>query len=190
MNAFDHHVATSSLYHRNIRLTHWGRDKMAAISRRHFRMHFLEWKWMTSIKISLKFVPKVPINNIQALVQIMAWRWPGDKPLSEPMMVVLPTHICGTRPQWVNSYLWVCNAQHVYVAVEQQHGHVLHSFVAKFHEIGMKIYVIIHCTKYILYVGTVETCVSQMSLQNTKIVIALKKEWPVNFICIFAFGTK
>ena len=36
-----------------------------------------------------------------ALVQIMAWRRPGDKPLSEPMMVSLPTHICVTRPQWV-----------------------------------------------------------------------------------------
>ena len=26
----------------------------------------------------------------------------GDKPLSEPMMVRLRTHICVTRPQWVN----------------------------------------------------------------------------------------
>ena len=32
----------------------------------------------------------------------MAWRRPGDKPLSEPMMVRLPTHICVARPQWVN----------------------------------------------------------------------------------------
>ena len=38
-----------------------------------------------TIKISLKFVPKVPINNIPALVQIMAWRRPGDKLSSEPM---------------------------------------------------------------------------------------------------------
>ena len=53
------------------------------------------------IKISLKFVPKGPINNIPAMVQIMAWRRPGDKPLSEPMMVSLPTHICVARPQWV-----------------------------------------------------------------------------------------
>ena len=30
----------------------------------------------------------VPINNIQSLVQIMAWRRPGDKSLSEPLMVV------------------------------------------------------------------------------------------------------
>ena len=26
-----------------------------------------------------------PINNILALVQVMAWRRPGDKPLSEPI---------------------------------------------------------------------------------------------------------
>ena len=32
----------------------------------------------------------------------MAWRRPGDKPLSEPMMVNLLMHICVTRPQWVN----------------------------------------------------------------------------------------
>ena len=38
------------------------------------------------IEISLKFIPKGPINNIPALVQIMAWRRTGDKPLSEPMM--------------------------------------------------------------------------------------------------------
>ena len=54
-----------------------------------------------SIKISLKFVPKGMINNIPALVQIMAWRRPGDKPLSELMIVSLLTYICVTRPQWV-----------------------------------------------------------------------------------------
>ena len=58
------------------------------------------WIW---IKISQKFVPKGPINNIPALVQIMAWRRPGDKPLSEPVMVSLPTHLCVTRPRWVES---------------------------------------------------------------------------------------
>ena len=41
------------------------------------------------IKISLRFVSKGPISNIPALVQIMAWRRRGDKPLSEPMMVNL-----------------------------------------------------------------------------------------------------
>ena len=45
------------------------------------------------IKISLTFVPKGPINNIPALVQIMAWYRPGDKPLSEIMLASLLTHI-------------------------------------------------------------------------------------------------
>ena len=54
-----------------------------------------------SINIALKFVPKSPINNIPALVQIMAWCCSGDKPLSEPMMVILLMHICITWPQWV-----------------------------------------------------------------------------------------
>ena len=33
--------------------------------------------------ISLKFVLKGLIDNIPALVPIMAWHWPGNKPLSE-----------------------------------------------------------------------------------------------------------
>ena len=75
-------------------------DKMSAILKTTFSNSF---SWMKIlIKISLKFVPKGPINII-ALVQMMAWGWPGDKPLSEPMMDILMTHICVTRPQWVNS---------------------------------------------------------------------------------------
>ena len=66
-----------------------------------FKRNFLNENIRILIKISLKFVPKRSIYNIPALVQIMTWRRPGDKPLSEPMMVNLPTHICVTRPQWV-----------------------------------------------------------------------------------------
>ena len=83
-------------------LTHWGRDKMAAISQKTLSIaFFVNENVRISIEFSLKFVPKGPINNIPALVQIMAWRRPGDKPLSEPMMVSVLTHICVTRPQWV-----------------------------------------------------------------------------------------
>ena len=83
-------------------LTHWGRYKNG----RHFpddifKCIFLNESVWISIKFSLKFVPKGPIDNIPALVQIMAWRRSGDKPLSEPMMVSLLTHLCVTRPQWV-----------------------------------------------------------------------------------------
>ena len=66
-----------------------------------FKCIFLNENVWISIKISLKFVPEGPINNIPALVQIMAWRRPGDKPLSGAMMVNLPTHKCVSRPQWV-----------------------------------------------------------------------------------------
>ena len=66
-----------------------------------FKCIFVNENVWTLIKISLKVVPKGPINKIPALVQIMALRRPGDKPLSEPMMVRLLTHIWVTRPQWV-----------------------------------------------------------------------------------------
>ena len=69
-----------------------------------FKCIFLNENIWIPIKKSLKFVPKGPINNTPSLVQIMAWRRPGDKPLSEPMMVSLTTHICVTRPQWVTGH--------------------------------------------------------------------------------------
>ena len=78
-------------------------------NRRHFADDIFKWifenenEWI-SPRISLKFVPNVRINNIPALVQIMAWRRPGDKPLSEPMMIISLTHICVARPQWVNTW--------------------------------------------------------------------------------------
>ena len=61
---------------------------------------FSENVWIF-IKLSLKFVPKGPINNTPALVQIMAWHWPGIKPLSEPMIVSLMMYICVARSQWI-----------------------------------------------------------------------------------------
>ena len=90
-------------------LTHWGRGKISAVSQTTLSNEeytFLNENVIISIKISLKFVPKGPINNIPALVQMMAWYRLGDKPLSEPMMVRLPTHICVTRPQWANTWNW------------------------------------------------------------------------------------
>ena len=107
-------------------LTHWGRDKIAAIFQTTFWNGFSGMKMyefrqrcvvryshytsLISINISLKFVPRGPINNIPALLQVMAWRRPGDKPLSEPMMVRLTTHICVTRPLCVKK--WLCYSGH------------------------------------------------------------------------------
>ena len=36
-------------------------------------------------------------------IKVMVWRQSSDKPLSEPMMTNLLTHICVTRPQWVKN---------------------------------------------------------------------------------------
>ena len=69
-----------------------------------FKCIFLNENVWILLKISLKFVPKVPINNMPAFVQIIAGRRPGDKPLSEPMMVNLLTHISITQPQWVKEW--------------------------------------------------------------------------------------
>ena len=66
-----------------------------------FKCIFLNVNVRNSLKFSPTCVPKVRINTDPALVQIMAWRRPGDKPLSEPLMVSLLTHIGVTRPQWV-----------------------------------------------------------------------------------------
>ena len=62
---------------------------------------FNEDVWI-SIKISLNFVPMGPVNNIPALVQIMACHLLGAKP--EPMLVRSLTHICVTRPQRVKQW--------------------------------------------------------------------------------------
>ena len=47
------------------------------------------------IWISLKFVPRSPIDNKPTLVQVMAWRRIGDKPLSEPMLT-----------RFTDAYMW------------------------------------------------------------------------------------
>ena len=82
-------------------LTHWGRDQIDAISQTTLsnalsRIKMNEFHLGFHWSLFLRFELTIP-----ALVQIMAWRRPGDKPLSEPMMVSLLTHICVTRPQWV-----------------------------------------------------------------------------------------
>ena len=67
-----------------------------------FKCIFLNGNLLISLEISLKFVPGIRINNIPALVHIMAGRRPGDKPLFEPMMVTLLMHVFITQPQQVN----------------------------------------------------------------------------------------
>ena len=92
---------------------------MAAII---FKCIFLNENVFTSIsiKISLKFVTKSPINIIPALVKIMAWHRPGDKPLTESMMANLLMHICVTRPQWIKS----ANPDSIYIMLTCTKGQI------------------------------------------------------------------
>ena len=96
------YIICHTLGHTYHGLTHWSRDKMAAISQTTFSNAF---SWLKMFEYWWNFhwcFPKGPINNIPALVQIMAWRLDGAKPIFEPMMFFLLTHIRVTRPQWVN----------------------------------------------------------------------------------------
>ena len=72
--------------------------KWPPFRRRYFQMHFREWKCIL-IQIWQKFVPKGPIDNKWALVQVMAWRRMGNKPLSD--------YICGTGGGGVNPALFL-----------------------------------------------------------------------------------
>ena len=87
----------------------WLSDKLNTLRRRqngrHFPDNIFKWIFLNEnvsilIKISLKFVSERPINNIPSLIQIMAWRWPGDKPLSEPMMFSLYMRHPASMSQW------------------------------------------------------------------------------------------
>ena len=70
-----------------ITLTHWVRDKIAD-KIDNFKCIFLKENesMYISLKISWTFVPKVQMNSILALVQIISWHRPGDKPLSGLIM--------------------------------------------------------------------------------------------------------
>ena len=77
---------------------------------RHFADDIFKWiflnenVWVLN-EISLKYVPYGLINNMSVLVQILALRRTSDKPLSEPMVVNLLTHICVTRSQWLVGWI-------------------------------------------------------------------------------------
>ena len=51
-----------------------------------FKWIFLNEDIWILIKILLIIVPSSPINNIPVLIQVLAWRWIGEKPLSESML--------------------------------------------------------------------------------------------------------
>ena len=72
-------------------LTHLPVDKMTAmLADDIYKYVFLNENDRIPVQISLKFVPRSPIDKKPALVQVMAWRRTGDKPLPEPMLAQIP----------------------------------------------------------------------------------------------------
>ena len=81
-------------------------DKMAAIlADNKFKCIFLNENDRILIRISLKCVPMSPIDNKPVLVQVMAWRQKGDKPLPELMLIKFTDAYMQYWGRWVNS-LW------------------------------------------------------------------------------------
>ena len=63
-----------------------------------FKPIFLNVNFLISENVSTKYVPWGLIDNMSTLVQIIARRRPGDKPLSEQMLTQFTdAYICGTR---------------------------------------------------------------------------------------------
>ena len=87
---------------------------MAAIFQTTFSNTF---SWMKMLEFRLRF---------PALVQIMAWRRPGDKPLSEPVLASLLTHICVTQPEWVNQHTAGQVSKFETVSRQLQHHNMLY----------------------------------------------------------------
>ena len=77
-------------------LTHLSLETMAAILQMSFWIVFLmHEKFCVLIWISLKFVPKGPIDNTSVLVQVIAWCWSGYELLPEQVLV-----------QFTDAYMW------------------------------------------------------------------------------------
>ena len=71
-------------------LTHLPLDKMADIlADDNLGCIFLNKYYRIQIQISSKFVLRSPSNNKPVLVQVMAWRRTGDKPLPETILTQL-----------------------------------------------------------------------------------------------------
>ena len=93
-------------------LTHWGQEKWTPFRRRHFEVHFFNENVKILVKISLRSVPMGPINNIPALVQIMAccncnlqsllmWSC-ASSPAASYMVSVM-----GISPMVISNSLWL-----------------------------------------------------------------------------------
>ena len=67
----------------------------ASLADDNFKCIFLNENDRILIRIALKFVPRSPIDNKPALIQVTAWHRKGDKPFPEPMCT-----------QFTDAYMW------------------------------------------------------------------------------------
>ena len=92
-------IPHSAPTHKRQVLTYWGRDKIPAISQATFSKAF---SWMNRYEFRSKFHCSLFLR-VQLTIFQYWFSLVGAKPLSEPMMLRLPTHICVGRLQWVNT---------------------------------------------------------------------------------------
>ena len=99
-------------------LTHWGWDKIS----RHFAGNIFTCIFLNeNVWTYIKFVPKGPIDNVPALVQIMARCRQGNRPLSEPTMLSLLTHMYVTRSQSINLFVNSLRQSNAYMRWQSKH---------------------------------------------------------------------
>ena len=88
------------------KLTHWGRDKMAAISQTTFSNAF---SWMKMFELSLIFHWRLLTRVQLTIYQHWFGLWLGAEKATSHYLnqrcLSLLTHICVTRPQWVKPLL-------------------------------------------------------------------------------------
>ena len=84
-------ILQTTLWHVFCRNKNWLNSSLLGQNGHHFADDtYKRILWMKiffiSIRISMKFDPKGPIDNKAALFQVMAWCRTGDKPLPEPVL--------------------------------------------------------------------------------------------------------
>ena len=102
-----------------------------------FRMHCLVRKCLNFYWYFTDFSSNDPTVNKSWLVQVMAWRGTGDKPLPAPMLNQLFPAIWRTLLQWIDFKCWfVINDNHA-----RYHNFLFKDYISKFiawNRIGFK----------------------------------------------------
>ena len=112
----------------------------------------------------------------------MAWRQPGDKSLSKPMMGSLLTHICVTGPQWFNT---MSNTLHFLMSCVGLWGRVPRKCR------GFNIFCLLHPDVVFLEpTFFYQVCLSCQYLQNEPIYKSLLQFWLFSYSGRTSFEAK